>query len=126
MLKVIPGWELDVERGPGCLLVKVRKPRRSGGSLAPLDEELWSILDQHLTYRVVLELDQVKSLSAEILDQLLSLHARLEAHGGLMRICGLSPRNRRLLLERQVNDRLIPYHDVEEAVMGSVAPRRPR
>jgi anti-anti-sigma regulatory factor len=126
MLKVIPGWELDVERGPDCLVVKVRKPRRSGGSLAPLDEELWAILDQHFTYRVVLELDQMKSLNEEILDQLLSLHDRLEAHGGLMRICGLTPRNRRLLLERQANDRLIPYHDLGEAMMGSAAPRRPR
>ncbi len=126
MLKVIPGWELDVERGPDCLLVKVRKPRRSGGTLAPLDEVLWSVLDQHFIYRLVLELDQVKSLSEEIVDQLLSLHDRIEARGGLMRICGLAPRSRRMLLDRQANDRLIPYHDVEEAMMGSVAPRRPR
>jgi hypothetical protein len=126
MLKVIPGWELDVDRGPDCLLVKVRKPRRSAGSLAPLDEVLWSILDQHFTYRLVLELDQIKSFTDEILDQLLDLRDRISARGGMMRIWGLTPHNRRLLLERQVDDRLIPYQDLEEAMMASAAPRRPR
>jgi len=126
MLKVIPGWELDVDRGPDCLLVKVRKPRRSAGDLAPLDEVLWSILDQHFVYRLVLELDEIKSLNDEILAQLLALRDRIAERGGMMRIWGLTPQNRRLLLARQVNDRLVPYHDLEAAVMASAAPRRPR
>lgn len=126
MLKIIPGWELDVDRGPDCLLIKVRKPRRRPECLAPLDEVLWSVLDQHFTYRLVLELDQLRSLNDEIIEQLLALHGRISAHGGMMRVCGLSPQNRRLLLERQIDGRLVPYHDLEEAMMASVAPRHPR
>jgi hypothetical protein len=127
MLKVIPGWELDVDRGPDCLLITVREPSRAAECFAPLDEVLWSILDQHFTYRLVLELGQLRSLNREIVAQLLALHDRISAHGGLMRVCGLSSRNRRLLLEREGDDgRLVPYHDLEEAVMVSVAPRRPR
>ena len=126
MLKVTPGWELEVERGPDCLLIKVRKPRRSSEPLAPLDEVLWSVLDQHFIYRLVLELDQLRSLNDEIVDQLLALRDRIADRNGMMRIWGLTPHNRRLLLARQVNDRLIPYHDLEEAVMSSSAPRRPR
>ena len=126
MLKVIPGWELDVDRGPDCLLVKVRKPRQKAGSRPPLAEVLWSILEQHFTYRLVVELDQIKALDDAILDQLLLLHDRIADHGGLMRICGLSPRSRRLLLGRQLDDRLVPYQDREEAMMASAMPRRPR
>lgn len=124
MLTLMSGWELEVDRGPDCLLVKVRKPRRSAGSLIPLDEALWSILEQHFIYRLVLELDQIKSLNDEILDQLLALHDRISARGGLMRICGLTPQNCRLL--RQLDDRLVAYHDPEEAMMGTLTPRRPR
>jgi len=126
MLKLMSGWELEVDRGPDCLLVKVRKPRRPAGALVPLGEALWSILEQHLTYRLILDLGQVKSLDDEILDQLSTLHDRVAGRGGLMRICGLTPHNCRLLQEHQLDDRLIPYHTVEEAMMGSIAPRRPR
>ena len=126
MLKVVPGWELDVERGPDCLLVKVRKPRRRAGSAPRLAEVLWSVVEQHFTYRLVVELDQIKTLDDEILGQLLLLHDRVAERGGLMRICGLSPRNHRLLLQRQLEDRLVPYQDRVEAVMASAMPRHPR
>ena len=126
MLKVIPGWELDVDRGPDCLLVKVRKPRQRAGTPPPLAEVLWSVVEQHFIYRLVVELDQIKALDDSILDQLLLLHDRIAEHGGLMRICGLAPRCRQRLLERQLDDRLVPYQDREEAVMASAMPRRPR
>lgn len=126
MLKVIPGWGLDVDRGPNCLLVKIRRPRGRAGDAPPLAEVLWAILEQHFTYRLVVELDQIKTLDDEILGQLLLLHDRIAEHGGLMRICGLSPRGRRLLLDRQLDDRLVPYQDREEAVMASTILRHPR
>lgn len=125
MLAVIPGWELDVDRGPDCLMVKVRKPR-GRGSRQPLGEVLWSILDQHFTYRLVLELDKARDLDDETLDELLALYQRVSEHGGMLRICGVSAESRRRLLQRQLGDRLVPYEDREEAVMTGAAPRRPR
>jgi len=124
MLKVMPGWELDVERGPDCLLVRVRKPRRRSRSLAPLDDALWSVLDQHFIYRLVLDLDQVETLGEETLEQLLGLCERISARGGMLRICGLDPQGREAL--RRLDDRLVVYQDPADVVIGSGAPRRPR
>jgi anti-anti-sigma regulatory factor len=87
---------------------------------------LWSILEQHFTYRLVVELDQIRSLDDAALDQLLLLHDRVAERGGMLRICGLSPRSHQHLLDRQLEDRLVPYQDREEAMMASAMPRRPR
>jgi len=126
MLKVNRGWGLDVERGPDWLLVRVQPPRRAGRGTPSLAEVLWSLLEQHLTYRLVLELDQVDVLDGELLDQLAAVHDRVMAHGGLMRLCGLSPENRRILFDHRLDDRFVAYEDREEAVLGDSLPRHPR
>ena len=50
-------WELDVERGPNWLLVKVRTPLGKPWEMLPLADTLRSLLEGHFTYRLVLELD---------------------------------------------------------------------
>jgi anti-anti-sigma regulatory factor len=126
MLRLISGWELDVERGPDWLLVKVRSPHRQHRDLPPLSELLWSVLEQHFIYRLVLELDQIRATDAPVVDELLKLHDRIATHGGVMRICGLSPENRQLLAERQASDRFVPYQNRQEALPGSGLPHQPR
>jgi anti-anti-sigma regulatory factor len=127
MLKTTPGWEFDVERGPDWLMVKVRHPRGDTAVAASLAEAVWSLLEQHLVHRLVLEMDQIRVFDDDLVDQLIGLHERVSNHGGLMRICGLSPYNRQLLLRMRLDDKLIPYGDREEAVLGcSHPPRQPR
>jgi len=126
MLKINHGWELNVERGPDWLLVQVRPPRAGARRVPSLADVLWSLLEQHFTYRLVLELDQLKVLDDELLDQLAEVHDRVMAHGGLMRLCGLSPENRRILFDRRFDDRFVAYEDREEAVLGDSLPRHPR
>lgn len=125
MLTVAPGCELEVQRGPDWLLVRVRD--FDGMEPSDLAERLWRLLQQHFTYRLVLELDGVRAMDSGLIEQLAQLHRRIEKHDGVMRLCGVSPRNRQALLESQLDDGLPPYYgDLEEAVMGRPHPARPR
>ena len=126
MLAIAPGCELDVERGPEWLLVRVRNLDLAESDATPLVERLWSLLQQHFTYRLVLELDDVGVLSSPLIEQFVQLYKRIEEHDGVMRLCGLSPHNLQVLHACRLDERLLPYTDRREAVMGGPGPRQPR
>jgi anti-anti-sigma factor len=117
------GWDLEVDRGPGWLFVRPRAVDEDAEDARGLADQIWSVLDQHFVYRVVLELDEVTDLSPTLLAQLVRLQRRIGEHGGMMRICGVSPHNQRILRLRGLSDRLADYQTVEEAVMGSNRPK---
>lgn len=119
------GWELDVRRGPGWLLVRPLKPGPDLLEELPLAEEIWSLLDRHLIYRLALELDELDVLDSHLVSQLLMLYRRLQEHGGQIRICGLSPFNQRVLQTHGLVDRFPAYDDLEDAMM-SACPRAHR
>ena len=83
-------------------------------------------MQQHFTYRLVLELDQIRLLTSRLIAQLVQLHRRIEEHGGVMRLCGLSPHNCEVLHTCRLDDRFMPYQDRQAAVMGCERPGRPR
>jgi anti-anti-sigma factor len=126
MLAIAPGCELDVERGPDWLLVRVRNLDLAESDTLPLAERLRCLLEQHFTYRVVLELDGVQVLNSHLIGQLARLYQWIEEHDGVMRLCGLSSRNRQVLHACRLDDRLPPYGDRQEAVMGRPHWARPR
>jgi anti-anti-sigma regulatory factor len=126
MLAIAPGWELEVERGPDWLLVRVISPDGNDLEPPPLAERVWALLRQHFTYRLVLELDQVAVLNSHVIGQLVSLYRLICKHDGVMRLCGLSPYNRWVLHTCHLDDRFLPYRDRREAVMGCHGPRRPK
>lgn len=126
MLTIAPGCELDVERGPDWLLVRVRNLDQPEVETPPLAERLWCLLRQHFTYRLVLELDEVEVLNSYLIGQLIQLFRRIEEHDGVLRLCGLSAYNRQVLHTCRLDDRLPAYGDREEAVMGRPHPARPR
>jgi anti-anti-sigma factor len=123
MLALAPGWELDVERGPDWLLARLKCPGRSSGDLAfdtpPLAKTLWAVLEQHFTYRLVLELDQVDLLNSHLIGQLVELYKRIREHDGVLRLCGLSAYNRQVLRACRLENRFWAYHNREEAVLGT-------
>jgi anti-anti-sigma factor len=125
MLAVAPGWELEVERGPDWLMVRVKSLAESLEE-PPLADVIWEALERHFTYRVVLELDQVRVLNSHLIGQLVQLYKRIRQHDGVMRLCGLSRYNLAVLRTCRLEDRFLPYRDREEAVMGCPRPRRPR
>jgi anti-anti-sigma factor len=126
MLAIAPGCELDVERGPDWLLVRVANLDLAEPDAPPLAERIWRLLQQHFTYRLVLELDQVCLLTSRLIAQLVQLHRRIEQRSGVMRLCGLSEENREVLHTCRLDDRLTAFQDRQAAVMGRELPRQPR
>jgi len=124
MLATVPGWELDVERGPDLLMVKVKNLQETGFDASMLADSLWSVCQRHFTYRMVLELDEVGLLNSGLIGQLVGLYKHIREHDGVLRICGLSTYNLQVLKSCRLDERLCPYQDREEAVMGH--PRHPR
>jgi len=126
MLAIDSGCEMDVERGPDCLLVRLRNLDASDPGSTQLAERLWTLMRQHFARRLVLELDDVGLLNSPLIGQFLLLYKRIEAHDGVMRLCGLSPYNRQVLRRCRLDDRLLPYADRREAVMAGSGPGLPR
>jgi anti-anti-sigma factor len=118
--------QLEVERGPEWLLVRVRQLERPLAGSAPLAEQLWGLLQQHFTYRLVLELDQIPVLDSQLIGQLILLSKRLEDRDGVLRLCGLTPYNRRVLHQCALEDRFPAFDSRHEAVLGDSDPRLPR
>jgi anti-anti-sigma factor len=126
MLATTTGWELEVERGPGWLFVRICNPEIFGDESPSLAESLWSLLEQQFTYRLVLELDRIKLLNSYLIGQLIEVYRRIREHDGVLRLCGLSIYNRRVLRTCRLEDRLPVYQDRRDAVLGATHPRQPR
>ncbi len=125
MLTTACGCDLDVERGPDWLLVRLRNLDLTAPDAPPLADQLWNLLQQHFTYRLVLELEDVQ-LNSRVIGQLMQLYRRIEEHDGVLRLCGLSPGSRQVLHASHLDDRLRPYEDRQEAVLGRPHMTRPR
>lgn len=119
MLSTAVEWDLEVERGPGWLLVRVKSPLRDDRLAGTLADQLWTLIEKHLVYRIALDLSEIRLLHSVLLGQLVSLRKRIDQRGGLLRLCGLSRFNRELLRENGLHDRLPAYNDLHEAVLGS-------
>jgi anti-anti-sigma factor len=126
MVQVAPGWQWDVNRESDWLLVKLKPADQDPATTAMLAEALWELLRQHVTYRLVLELDQLAVLYTALIGQLVLLHKRLSVNGGVLRLCGLSPHNQDVLHLCRLDDRFPPYGTREDAVLGRQPPCQPR
>jgi anti-anti-sigma regulatory factor len=114
-------WGLTIERGPDCLFARLHAATTSPSEDGPLADTLWHTLERHFVYRLVIELDQVETLSDHLLGELIALSHRLRQRGGMLRLCGLSPTNRVLLKAAQADGRLPSYPTRREAMAGAHA-----
>jgi anti-anti-sigma factor len=126
MLALAPGWELSVQRGPDWLIVSIDANEQERDDSPPLAECIWSLMEQHLTSRLVLKLDTVPVLTSYLIGQLIDIYRRILERDGVMRLCGLSAYNRRVLHVCRLDDRFPAYEDLHEAVIGYPDPRKPR
>ena len=124
MQAISSGCQLDVERGPGWLLVRVQSLPTEPTEEPSFSSILWDLLDRHFTYRVVLELDEVEVLNSYLIGQLVKLYKLIRQHDGVLRLCGLSPYNLQVLQTCRLEGHFCPYQDREEAVMASALSRR--
>ena len=126
MIETISGWQLDVDRGPNWLFVKVRRPKEPTWDTPRLAERVWALLQEHFADRLILDLDEIGFVTSSFLGQLILLYKRIASHGGMMRLCGLSSQAQEVLHCCHLDQRFSCYPNREEAVMGSWHPRQPR
>jgi anti-anti-sigma factor len=93
---------------------------------ASFAEQVWSLLEQQFTHRLVLEMGEVDRLDSELIGQLVWLYKRIHTHDGMMRICGLSPLAQEVLETCRLGGHFPHYDSREDAVMGHAQPRQPR
>jgi len=116
---VVDGLEMDVDRGPNWLFVKLRIKEDPQVAVPQIADKLWAISTRHFIYRLVLELEELDGLPSGMMSQLVMLQERLAQCGGALRICGLSPECEEALHNFQLDTVLMNHASREEAVMGS-------
>jgi anti-anti-sigma regulatory factor len=87
---------------------------------------LWSVLDEHFTYQLVLDLEEADCLDETSVKQLMTLAQWVVAQHGTIRLCGLSDHDRNVLRRCGVASCLPAYADIGEAIFAGHPPRQPR
>lgn len=125
MLELARGWQATIDRGPDWLFIRLNCSDASQAATESLASEIWTTMQQHFIYRVVLEMDQVQYLTSALIGQLVQLHKRVHNQGGVLRLCGLNDAGQDSLRISRLDSRFPAYRSREEAVMG-FRPLQPR
>lgn len=83
------GWQLDTQQVGEWLCVRLGW--QDEAEIDVLMSRLWTVLRERDAYRLVLDLDQVKMLSSQVIGHLIRLEQQIVLQGGLLRLSGLSP-----------------------------------
>jgi anti-anti-sigma regulatory factor len=125
MHELSAGWSLDVERGPGWVFVTLHGPTHGDAEGVDIAEQIWSMLESSMTYRVVIEMQQISLMRSYLIGQLVMLHKRVATHEGTMRLAGMSNDNQTALAASRLDSRFPQFGSREEAVHG-YRPMQPR
>ena len=125
MYEISEGWSLDVQRGPGWVFVTLHGPSNGESEGVPIAEQIWSVLESSMTYRVVIEMHHVGFMRSYLIGQLVKLHKRVAKHEGIMRLAGMSDDNQTALAASRLDSRFPQFGDRDEAVHG-YRPLQPR
>jgi len=123
LLELAPEWTMDIDRGPDWLFIRPQPPHHGDTGEIPLAEMIWQKLEQGFCYRVVLELDEVGYLRSWMIGELVRLHKRVTAHGGMLRLSGISRDAEAVLRICRLTDRFPAYRNRTDAVMGHHPPQ---
>lgn len=115
---VVDGLELNVDRGPNWLFVKLRDKQASRAAVPHIADKLWSISTRHFIYRLVVELDELEEVPPAWMDELAELQQRLTECGGALRLCGMSPECEETV-SNQLDGTLTNHATRAAAVLGS-------
>lgn len=113
-------FSIQAERGPGCIFVKLTND--SSGQLCDQNRIFESIADamqNHFVSRVVVDVDELETVPANICDQMDELTDWVSERGGLIRFAGES-----VAFEREMHARHPDLHlfvTRESALLGGRA-----
>jgi len=108
--------QFRTERGPGWLIVRLSPANIDTTEVRSLADRLCSLLDQHCTHRLLLDMSEVSTLPNALVDQLAVLRERLIQHDGTLRICGLNDSCDQRLTESRGSHHLVNYPTQQHAV----------
>jgi anti-anti-sigma factor len=108
-------WDIEVNRGPDWLFLRLHPGAQSPDGLA---DKIWSLANRHFVYRLVLEMNDVDMLPSRLMGQLVMLQKRVLQRDGALRLCGLSPQCAQALRFCRLDKALPNFSSREDAVMG--------
>ena len=108
------------------LIVEVRCQEEETPEDLGLADRVWTLLQQHSTKRLVLDLREIDVLDGSLPEELRRLTELISGANGGIRICGLSERNQEAYRQMLGDDRLPVYRDPADAVFCSWRPQQPR
>ena len=119
MFQAASNWRFDAESGSEWLFVRLH-PDNEQETSPSLAERIWSVAEQHSTYRFVIELNEQLLLTSALIGQLVLVHKRSHQKGGVTRLCGLSPDMYQVIETMRLADRFPNYENREQATQGYV------
>jgi len=123
---VSAGWDLDVDRGPNWLFVRINGADRNAARIRPLAEELRALLEEHLINRIVVEVNVPGLPLRSVFRQLAILAQWLDDHHGVIRLCGQTASCKDALRRCGLSGRIPLYRNRVDAVFGRAWPWKPR
>ncbi len=124
-MELTAGWNAELDRGPDWLFVRLSVTDPGNAAESNLAESLWQLMQRQFAYRLILELDGLPMMRSVLIGQLVLLHKRVDANGGLLRLCGLSDDNQAVIDATRLGSLFPQYRSREDAVMG-YRPQKPR
>lgn len=125
MLEIAPGWNVEMDRGPNWLIVRFHAPAENGAADVDLRQQLWALMQRHLTNRLVVELDALPRIDEGMIHQLAQLQEQIEDAHGQLRVCGVTGDSEHALRNAGTRRPISVFRDRGEAVMG-FRPAHPR
>ncbi len=107
---------VNVERGPNWLFLRLQPSRDK--NYDTLADQIWAVLACHFIYRVVIELDQFKTLTPTMIEQLAELQSRIADRGGWLRLSGTSDAAQHALDVAGLGEVFRSHHSRSAAVAG--------
>ncbi len=111
---------VTVERGPNWLFLRIHPSRDK--NYDTLADQLSALLACHFTYRVVIELEEFKSLPPAMIEQLAELQSRIVDRGGWLRLSGTCDKVQQSLEAVGLSEVLRSHSCRAAAVSGVDAP----
>jgi anti-anti-sigma factor len=115
MADVCGDWDVEVDRGPDWLFMRLHPGKQDPDGVA---DKLWSLADRHFIYRLVLEMNEVDMLPSRLMGQLVMLQKRVLQRDGALRLVGLKNDCAQALHFCRLDQALPSYDCREDAVMG--------
>lgn len=121
-----PGWKTELDHGPEWLFIRLYGPEGDAADATGVAESIELMMQQELVHRVIVELEHIESLPADLLQEFVALHKRLDGGNGIFRLCGLIEPLRDVLQRNYAARCLSHFDDRQQAIMGSFRPGKPR